>query len=77
MDFHVQKKGFFENALCSVSKVNRQPMERNGYNNKCNELQSNVTKSKKREKRKETLQIHRHAPMHVSECTHAKYATEN
>jgi hypothetical protein len=26
-------------------------------------------KAKNREKRKETLQIHRHAPMHVSECT--------
>jgi hypothetical protein len=22
------------------------------------------------------IQIHRHAPMHVSECTHAKYATD-
>jgi hypothetical protein len=42
-------------------------------NNKCN----GVTKAKKREKRKETLQIHRHAPVHVSECTHAKDATED
>jgi hypothetical protein len=34
-------------------------------------------KAKIREKRKETLQIHRHAPIHVSECTHAKDATED
>jgi hypothetical protein len=34
-------------------------------------------KAKKREKRKETLQIRRHAPVHVSEWTHAKDATED
>jgi hypothetical protein len=34
-------------------------------------------KAKKREKRKETLQIRRHAPLHVSEWTHAKDATED
>jgi hypothetical protein len=40
--------------------------------NKCNEY-----KAKKREKREETPQMHRHAPVHVSECTHAKDATED
>jgi hypothetical protein len=47
-------------------------LNNNNNNNKCNSY-----KAKKREKRKETLQIRRHAPVHVSEWTHAKDATED
>jgi hypothetical protein len=46
-----------------IYAINQSRFHRMNNNNKCNELQS----KKKREKRKETLQIRRHAPVHCEE----------
>jgi hypothetical protein len=76
----------FSTSLDKIFEKILPPLPNISDNNKCNDLlypcnelqkaTKNVTVQKaKREKRKETLQTHRHAPMHVSECTH-KYATD-